>query len=221
MFFVYCWKGDERQPAPDATPKVITPAKGVVILYDRTRSDTFLNPQRSVLSSFLYQHIFEGISVTGVQVTDNSQRQEPWFCPLLKADTLPLPSNFIKAGRQRKKNAAAIEQAKMRCALAADSIAGHLFLPQIYDRSDVAGALRLCVMAANSYAAKGLQPEVIMMCDLLQDLLADKSYEALEPVVFPAGTKIIVIGAHPGVDLSRLFGGAPVQELPSFQHLIL
>ncbi len=200
---------------------VIPPATGITMVYDLSRSNTYLQPDDSTVIELLYEYAFNGVYLTGIHILSDSRIQQPWLSPFVHIDTLPIPNNFILAAKQLKRNQEAIRQAREKCAAVARQVGKHLFLPQDHDHSDVTGALRLAATAAHGYAGKGIRPVVIIISDLIQDVEPGAEPEPIPAIDFPPDTEIILIGADPGVSLPSIFGAVKIRALPSFQHLTI
>lgn len=221
-FLLVCSGCQNAEPIP-TKPVVaaIPPATGITMVYDLTRSNTYLQPDDSTVVELLYDYAFHGVYLTGLHILSDSQKQQPWLSPYIGVDTLPLPNNFILAAKQLKRNQEAIRQAREKCAAVARQVGTQLFLPQEQDYSDVTGALRLAAKAAHGYAEKGIRPVVIIISDLIQDLEPGIDPEPIPAIDFPPDTEIILIGADPSVSLPAIFGQVKIRELPSFQHLTI
>lgn len=207
----------EANPQPPV-PKIPV---GLILAYDISESSLHQKLDSATISGYLMRHIFDGVAATGILVLPDSHLQQPWFMPLLKADTLPLPANFIQAERQRKRNAEALTQAERRCAEAVSNLCENMLLPQSQPFSDVSGALKLCALAAHSYAARGYKPVLVLVSDMLQDIQNVYGQETIPAFEFPPETEIIIIGADPSVSLNSIFGNHPISQFPSFEHLNL
>jgi hypothetical protein len=210
----------EPQQLVDVAEPTTKPARiGLIIVNDISKSG-YLTADAATLTTFLYKYVYDGFVISALNIQSNSHRQQPWLSPVVIADTLSITStNFLAADRQRKRNAVLKQAAVNQCQSVADEVSKRIFVPLTHERSDVQGGLQMAADIAKTYVERNMQPVIIILSDLLQDV--EPGMEMLELVSFPPNSEIIVIGANPSVDLKKVFGSIKVRALVSFQHLNL
>lgn len=190
----------------------------IILVGDATLSDPFIQPDTTTLRILLSKYVFSGVELTVLNVQSDSYRQQPYYSDVIRVDTLPGSSNFIRNRRNRIENQRRIAQVEKVLQPVLDSCFNRLLLAHRHTRSDVSNALRLAAMAASNPAYKGRQVIVVIASDLQEDILPGVP-EVPHPVQFPSNVRILLIGHHPDIDLKRLFPGQTPVGIPSFHHL--